>query len=199
MKYSYPLQLSFKLIALAPRVRVKDATGNEIFYIEQKVLALRESVKVFNNSQEKELRYTMQAQQVIDFGATYILRDAKTNKELGSVHQEGVRSLFQASYQVENTSGKNTFTIMQTNPMIALVDSLISIIPFAELLTGFILNPTYAVSRQDSKEVVLTMRKKPSFFESSFEITNKSDVSEEDELLLLLACMMVVQLEKNRG
>jgi hypothetical protein len=128
MKYSYPLQLSFKLIALAPRVRVKDATGNEIFYIEQKVLALRESVKVFNNSQEKELRYTMQAQQVIDFGATYILRDAKTNKELGSVHQEGVRSLFQASYQVENTSGKNTFTIMQTNPMIALVDSLISII-----------------------------------------------------------------------
>jgi hypothetical protein len=43
------------------------------------------------------------------------------------------------------------------------------------------------------------MRKKPSFFESSFEITNKSDVSEEDELLLLLACMMVVQLEKNRG
>lgn len=199
MKLSYPLKLTFKLIALAPRIKVTDAQGKDIFYIEQKVLAIRESVKVFNNEKDKDLLYTMQANQVIDFGATYSLRNAKTNKELGSIRQEGVRSLFQASYLVADASGKDAFTIVQSNPMIALLDSLISIIPFAELLSGYILNPTYSISKSASKEEVLVMKKKPSFFESSFDITNKNDVPEDQELLLLLACMMVVQLEKNRG
>lgn len=199
MKISYPLRLSFKLIAFAPRVKVVDAEGNEIFYIEQKALAIRESVKVFNNEKDKELLYTLQANQVIDFGATYSLLNAKNDKKLGTVRQEGVRSLFQASYQVTDASGKDAFTIVQSNPMIALLDSLISIIPFAELVSGYILNPTYSISTTSSKKPLLEMKKKPSFFESSFEISKKSEVSEEEELLLLLACMMVVQLEKNRG
>lgn len=199
MRLSYPLKLSFKLIAFAPRIKVIDAQGKEIFYIEQKALAIRESVKVFNNEKDKELLYTLKANQVIDFGATYSLRNAKNEKELGTVRQEGVRSLFQASYQITDASGKDTFTIVQSNPMIALLDSLISIIPFAELLSGYILNPTYSIATTSSKKQVLEMKKKPSFFESSFEISNKSDVSEDEELLILLACMMVVQLEKNRG
>jgi hypothetical protein len=199
MKLSYPLKLTFKLIAFAPRVKVLDAQGKEIFYIEQKALAIRESVKVFNTEKDKELLYTMQANQVIDFGATYSLRNAKNEKELGTVQQEGVRSLFQASYHVADTSGKEAFTIVQSNPMIALLDSLISIIPFAELVSGYILNPTYSIATSSSKKPILEMKKKPSFFESSFEITKKDDIAEEQELLLLLACMMVVQLEKNRG
>ena len=44
------------------------------------------------------------------------------------------------------------------------------------------------------------MKKKPSFFESNFEITaHDADVSEEQELLLLLSSLMLVQLERNRG
>jgi hypothetical protein len=199
MTYNYPLKLNFRLIALAPKISIKDASDTEILYVEQKVLALKEAVKVFNNAKDKKLLYTMQANQIIDFGATYIFRDTKSNDEIGSIQQEGMRSLFQASYTVMDKNKKQVYNIVQSNPMIALLDSLLSIIPFAELFTGFILNPTYTISKTDSKKSVLTMKKKPSFFESNFVLTKDTNILEKDETLLLLASLMIVQLEKNRG
>lgn len=195
----YPLQLHFKLIALAPRIKLIDATGNELFYIEQKILALRESVKVFNNENAKNLLYTIQANQVLDFGAKYNFTDAKTKAHVGAVQQEGMRSLVQASYVVFDKHDKPVYKIVQSNPLIAILDSIISIIPFAELLNGFILNPVYKIYKGESKEAVLTMKKKPSFFESNFDITKDGDLDEKDELLLMLAALMVVQLERSRG
>lgn len=199
MNYSYPLTIHFRLIAVAPRVSVKDADGNEILYIEQKLFALREAVKVFNNAQDKKLLYTMKANQVIDFGAKYIIRDAK-DKELGSVQQAGVRSLLQASYTLADSHDKQLFQIIQTNPLMAILDSLISIIPFAELLTNFILNPTYTLSKHNEKESIMQMKKKPSFFEASFQITKpEQQMTKDQELLVLLSYLMIVQLERNRG
>lgn len=199
MAYAYPLKLNFRLIALAPKISIKDASDKEILFVEQKVLALKEAVKVFDNEKDKNLLYTMQANQIIDFGATYIFKNVKTTQEIGSIQQEGMRSLFQASYSVLDKHGKQQYQITQSNPLLGVLDSLINIIPFAELLTGFILNPTYTVSHVENKAPLLTMRKKPSFFESNFEITRQEEVEKDHELLLLLACLMVVQLEKNRG
>lgn len=195
----YPLQLRFKLIALAPRIKLTDATGQELFYIEQKVLALRESVKVFRNENSKELLYTMQANQILDFGAKYTFTDYQRKAVVGAIQQEGVRSLFQASYFVFDKHDTHAFKIVQSNPLIAILDSLISIIPFAELFNGFILNPVYKVYKSNSQETILTMKKKPSFFESHFEITKDGTLDEEAERLLMLAALMVVQLERNRG
>jgi uncharacterized protein YxjI len=199
MRFSYPLTLRFRLIALAPKISITDAAGKEIFYVEQKLLALKEAVKVFNNATDKDLLYTMQANQMIDFGATYIFKNAKTDDVVGSLQQEGMRSLVQASYQVSDKHTKPLYKIVQSNPMIAILDSIIGIIPFAELISGFILNPVYKVTKNETDEQVLTMKKKPSFFESNFEITNTGNVSEKDELLLMLSALMVVQLERNRG
>ncbi len=198
MTFTYPLKLNFKLIALAPRISVVDSKDQEIFYIEQKVLALKEAVKVFDNQKDKNLLYTMQANQIIDFGATYTFRD-KNGHEIGTIQQEGMRSLFQASYTITDKKGASLYTIKQTNPMIAVLDSLINIIPFAELVSGFILNPTYAVTKNDSQQVIFTMKKKPSFFESNFEVINDEEISDKDELLLILSMLMLVQLERNRG
>lgn len=197
----YPLRLHFKLIALAPRIKLTDAQGKELFYIEQKVLALKESVKVFNNEEEKDILYTMQANQVFDFGAKYNFTHAKTKEHIGAIQQEGIRSLFQASYLVFDKHDKHVYKIVQSNPMIAVLDSIISIIPFAELFNGFILNPVYKVYKGETEtaDVVLTMKKKPSLFESNFDITKDGDVNEKDELLLMLSALMVVQLERNRG
>ena len=39
----YPLELSFKIIALAPQIYVKDARGQELLYVRQKLLKLKEA------------------------------------------------------------------------------------------------------------------------------------------------------------
>ena len=55
MSYKYPLNLSFKLIVLAPQISVKDANGKEIFYVKQKVFALKEAVKIFSDAKDNNL------------------------------------------------------------------------------------------------------------------------------------------------
>ncbi|MBA3723336.1 MAG: hypothetical protein H0W89_00385 [Candidatus Levybacteria bacterium] len=199
MTNAYPLKLRFKLIALAPKVSLTDAHGKEILYIEQKLFALKESVKVFDNSIDKNLLYTIKANQLLDIGARYIFRDLG-EKEIGSTQQEGMRSLYQASYIVFDKRQTEVFRIIQANPMIAILDTILSFIPLADIFSNFILNPTYTISKKENEEPVLTMKKKPSFFESNFEITaHEIDITEEQELLLLLSSLMLVQLERNRG
>lgn len=200
MRYDYPLKIHFRFLALAPRISVTNATGNEILYIEQKTFALREAVRVFDNSKAKNLLYMIKANQILDFGAKYHFSTADGNQSIGSIQQDGMRSLFQASYSVFDKKDKQIYKVTQTNPMIAVLDSLLSFIPFAELLTGFILNPTYKLSETEQSEPLLFMKKKPSFLESTFTITRMNkDVSDEQELTMLLALLMIVQLERNRG
>lgn len=199
MKNFYPLTLKFRLIALAPRINVVDSKGNEIFYIEQKVFALKEAVNIFNNAKEKKLLFTLKADSIIDFGARY--RFHNTHKKLiGSVQQEGMRSLFRGSYIIFDEHDHATYKVTQSNPWISVLDSVLNIIPFAEFVTGFILNPAYQITTNDQKETVLTMKKKPSFFEAQFSIDSSSkSLTEEKELLVLLSLLMIVQLERNRG
>lgn len=199
MTYSYPLKLHFRLMALAPRIAMSDAEGKEIFFIEQKVFSLKESVKVFNNSEEKKLVYTINANQIIDFSAKYMFKTAD-GTPVGSVQRKGMVSLFKATYLVFDKNDQQVFQIAENNPWKAFADSLIRIIPFVELITGFILNPTYAVTLPDQKEPFMTMKKNPSFLESTFEIaTTNTSLTKEQELLMLLSFMMMVQLERDRG
>ncbi len=200
MQYTYPLNIHFRLLAFAPRISMTDATGKEILYVEQKTFALKESIKVFDNEKAKNLLYTIKTDQIIDFGARYFFASADGKESLGSIQQDGMRSLVQAKYTVFDKKEHAVYSVKQTNPMIAILDTLINFIPYAGLITGFILNPTYALSAKENAEPELVMKKKPSFFESSFVITRTDkDFSDSEELLSLLSLLMVVQLERNRG
>lgn len=199
MQYSYPLKINFRLLALAPRISVTDASGKEFLYVEQKVFALKEAIKVFDNEKDKNILYTIQANQIIDFGATYFFYNEKKDS-LGSITQDGMRSLYQASYLVSNKKEEPVYKVIQTNPMVGLIDSFISMIPFADLVTGFILNPSYTLMSQDGDKPLIHMKKKPSFFESEFEVTLAEEgLSKDEEILALLTLIMIVQLERNRG
>lgn len=199
MIYTYPLKLNFKLLALAPRLRVIDATGSEIFYIEQKLFALKEAVKVFNNETEKRLLFTIKADRILDFGARYYFHTPE-GKLIGSIQKEGVQSLFQASFTIFDANEQQLYKITQSNPWIAFLDSLINSIPFAEFVTGFILNPIYVVKGSDAQQSLARMKKQPSLFESQFAITlTQTDIKADHELILLLSFLMIVQLERNRG
>jgi hypothetical protein len=143
--------------------------------------------------------YTIQANQIIDFGATYFFHTVDKHS-LGSVTQDGMRSLYQASYLVSNSKNEPVYKVVQTNPLIGILDSIINIIPFAEFVTGFILNPSYTLMDKDGDNPLMYMKKKPSFFESLFEITLANEnLSKEEEVLSLLTFIMIVQLERNRG
>lgn len=43
----FPLDLRFKIIAIAPQATVTDANGDQVCYMKQKLLRLREKVEIY--------------------------------------------------------------------------------------------------------------------------------------------------------
>ena len=96
---NYPLELSFKLIALASQIYVRDANGNLIGYVKQKLFKLKEDINVFADEGQTQLLYNIKADRVIDFSARYNFTDA-SGTPLGSIKRKGMRSIFRANYEI---------------------------------------------------------------------------------------------------
>ena len=44
---NYPLDLSFKILAIAPQISVSDANGALVLYVKQKAFKLKEDVTIY--------------------------------------------------------------------------------------------------------------------------------------------------------
>ena len=124
---NYPLELSFKLVALAPQIFVRDSTGQEVCYIKQKLFKLKEAVKVFTDSSQTTELCDIKADSIIDFSATYNFIDADGNP-FGAVRRKGMRSLWKAHYQLTQ-NGDVAFEINEENGWVKVMDSVFSSIP----------------------------------------------------------------------
>lgn len=200
MAYQYPLQLNFKLIALAPRITVRDASGQVIFFVSQKVMALKEHVKVYSDEQKQNQLYEIKADRMLDFSARYRFRDMQGN-ELGSIKHKGMRSIWSATYEIYNNgSDEAAYKMTEDNPWVKVADALLNEIPVVGMFTGYFFHPSYTVNHLATNTPVLRLTKHPAFFESNFEIERLDDrLDGVHETRLLLAVLMAVQLERSRG
>jgi hypothetical protein len=192
---NYPLTLSFKILALAPQIRVTDATGETVFYVRQKLLKLKEAVTVFADPEQQHPLYTIHADRILDFGARYEIADM-AGRGLGAVQQHGLRTLWSATYDIHD--GGAGLRIEEENPWIKVADQLLGEVPVLGLVSGYLFHPTYRVVRPDGG-VVLRLRKEPALLESLFRIEQLEPLRTEDETRALLSLLMMVLLERGRG
>mgnify|MGYP001357086286 CR=1 FL=1 len=134
---NYPLQLSFKIMALAPQISVTDAHGQLIFYVKQNLFTLKESVTVFADAEQTAPLYTIQADRIIDFSARYHFVDAQGDT-IGAVQRQGMRSLWKARYEVLDGE-QVVMTIREKNPWVKVLDGLLGQIPIVSLFSGYFL------------------------------------------------------------
>lgn len=193
----YPIELRFKLLAIASQIWVRDGAGQLLCYVKQKAFKLRESVKVYRDEAQTILLYTIGADRILDFTAEYRIADA-AGGPVGVVKRQGMRSLWRAHYEVSR-SGQPVFGIQEDNPWVKLVDGLLGEIPIVGLLTGYILHPAYIVTAAESGAPALRLVKRPALFEGRYTVEQKSPLSEDDERLALLALLMMLLLERTRG
>lgn len=193
---NYPLQLRFKILALAPQLYVQDAGGAEVSYVKQKLFRFREKVEVFTDSSRKSLLATIQADRMIDFNANYgfLMPDGT---RLGTVRRRGLRSLWRAHYEILDDAGNVAFEIREENPGAKVIDTLLGEIPIIGMFTGFFCHPRYAVLRGGAP--VLHMTKKRSFLESRFTVEKSGELDARDELRIVFSLLMFVLLERSRG
>lgn len=192
----YPLELAFKILALAPQISVTDASGGLVFYVKQKLFKLKEEVTVFADAQQTRPLYRINADRVLDFSASYHFTNV-SGINLGSVKREGMRSLWKAHYNIFEGDAP-VMTIREENPWVKVLDGLFSAIPIIGMFSGYILHPAFLVSRIDGT-VVMRLEKQPSFFESKFTIRKQIELDEGGETRVLLSVLMMILLERARG
>jgi len=195
---AFPLDLRFKLIAIASQISVRDASGRLICYVKQKAFKLREAVTVYGDEAQTRPLYRIQADRVLDISAQYHVEDVATGAALGVVQRRGMRSFWRAHYEVLR-DGRLVFTIQEENPWVKMFDSLVGELPIIGMFTGYLLHPAYRVSRAGGDEPVLRAVKQPAFFEGRYRVESPGALSDEDERLALLAILMMLLLERQRG
>ncbi|MGB2914202.1 MAG: hypothetical protein WBB81_11665 [Pyrinomonadaceae bacterium] len=149
---NYPLNLSFKLLALASQIYVRDANGNLIGYVKQKLLKLKEDINVFADEGQTQHLFNIKADRIIDFSAKYNFTSA-SGQSLGSISRKGMRSIFKAHYMIFDENGNQTMEIHEENGWVKVVDALLGEIPLLGMFTGYFFNPSYIVSRMDGTQV----------------------------------------------
>lgn len=193
---SYPLTVSFKIVALAPQFSVRDASGNLIVYVKQKLFKLKEAVTVFADERQTQPVYTLKADRILDFSARYHFADQQ-GVALGSVKRHGMRSLWNVHYDI--LEGETTvMSIREENAWVKVTDALFGEIPLLGMFSGYLFHPAYLASRADGA-VVMRMEKQPAFFEGKFSVEKRAPLSEAEEQRLLLGLIMMLLLERWRG
>jgi uncharacterized protein YxjI len=194
---NYPIDLSFKILALASQIYIRDAGGNLIGYVKQKLLKLKEDINVYADESQTQLRFNIKADRLLDFSARYNFTDSRGSR-FGSIKRQGMRSLFKARYDIFDSAERQVFQINEEKGWIKVIDSLVGEIPVLGMFTGYFFNPAYIISRPDGTPVA-RMQKQPAFFEGKFRLSEVSDLSEMDEIIVLLSALTMTLLERGRG
>jgi hypothetical protein len=201
---TYPLTLTFKIVAIAPQATVTDATGAPVLYVRQKAFKLREAVTVYRSEARERALYTIEADRVLDFNAVYRIRDG-LGREVGALARRGRRSIWRARYDVLDPEGRTVFRVHEDDAWVKVMDGLFQQIPLVGALGGYLFNPSYTVEADDPAtperegDPAMRLAKQPAFWEGRFTIDRLADLPTEQEELVVVALLMMVLRERARG
>jgi uncharacterized protein YxjI len=194
---NYPLEINFKLLAIAQQLSIRDAQGTLIFYVKRKAFKLKESITVFADEAQTRPLYHINADRIIDFSARYRFTDNAGNS-LGSIKRLGMRSLWKSHYEIDDDAPGGAVTITEENAWIKVFDSVLGQLPIVGVLTGYLFHPAYLLARPDGT-VLLRMEKQPAFFEGKFRVERRAELDQAEETRALLGLLMMIMLERSRG
>lgn len=201
--YSYPLDLRFKLIALAPRIIVTDSTGEQVAFVHQKTFKLKEDIRIYSDESKSREIYRIGADKIIDITAKYHFTDSTNEQSLGYVQPKALVSIWRTTYIVYDVDGKPLYHIREDNPWVKMGDALLSEVPVLGMFTGYFLNPSYTVyaggNEEDTSKPVMKLTKQPAFFESQFTLTQEASMPAQEEISVLLAVLLMIQFQRRRG
>ncbi|VBB47184.1 conserved hypothetical protein [uncultured Paludibacter sp.] len=194
---NYPLNLTFRITTISNDFTIQDANGENLAFVRQKLLKLKEQVDVYKDPSRDELKYKIKANKWLDFSASYLFFDEK-DKELGRVVRRGWKSLWKAHYEIYDENDVQEFLISEENPWVKVLDSTVGEIPIVGMFTGYWFHPSYAVVRPDGT-VVAQLKKVKSFFGRRFVINKLGEFDSAEENRIILSLMMMILLERQRG
>lgn len=193
----FPIRFQFKISTLANDFVATDATGNMVAYVRQKMFKFKEDISIYQDETRSQVNYTIKADRWLDFSAAYSFFNRDGSK-IGKVVRKGWRSLWKAEYQLIDQFEKPQYFIREENGWVKVLDGLLGEIPILGMFTGYVFNPSYLVTDKQG-EMIVRMKKQPSFFGREFEIEKLGTIDNDDDDRIMLGLMMMILLERRRG
>ena len=194
---NYPIELSFKLLALASQIYIRDGSGNLLGHCKQKLFKLKEDINIFADEGQTHLLYNIKADRVLDFSAKYNFKDAH-GRTLGSIKRRGMRSLWKANYEVYDANDVQVFKISEESGWVKVMDALVGELPIVGMFTGYFFNPSYIIARMDDSPLA-RLKKQPAMFQGQFQLEPLAQFGGDDEVRVLLGALTMTLLERMRG
>lgn len=196
-KIPLDLDISMKMIALAPQFYLYDVNGNQVGFIKQKLLKLKESIQVFKDDSKTEITHTIKADSILDLSAGYAI--SNQSGVIGKTQRLGMKSLWRTEFHVYDKDNHHTHTIQLANPIVQFVEGLIGLIPIVgdilNIISGYFLNPTYHILDADDT-VVAVMKKRPALFEGKYEVRSEYELDDDTQELLALSLLTLIIIQR---
>lgn len=113
---------------LGAEMRVFDDNEKLIVFAEAKRLKLKEEITLYADEDKTQPLVTVKAQQALDIGATYDIRDAASGTVLGSLKRQGISSIFVRDvWDILDEHGQAIGSIQEDSVLKGLVRRLVDI------------------------------------------------------------------------
>lgn len=192
----YPLQLKFKITALANDFTVKDNSGKTIFYVREKLLKIRDHVKVYSNTSKEVQLYDLVSNKLIDFQQTFTITNSK-QQVIGKVRKKTFQSFVKVTYNIQNPNGELEYTIREKSALVRFFDSIFGELPIIGFFSGYVFHPQYFV-KDANQRTVMKLEKKPSFWGRKFTIEKLTSNPINEEQIILSLMLLILQ-QRSRG
>ncbi|WP_138493818.1 hypothetical protein [Paenibacillus pinistramenti] len=114
---------------LGTKYHISDESGQLVLYSEMKAFKLKEDIRLYNDESMSQELLWIQARKIIDFSATYDVRDSATGEWIGALRRRGFKSILKDEWILLGTGDKELGRIKENSSFLALLRRFIHIIP----------------------------------------------------------------------
>ncbi|MNO30467.1 hypothetical protein D3C76_204060 [compost metagenome] len=131
-KFGYNQYLVRKkvLSVLGAKFHIYNANQELVMFSQMKAFKLKEDIRLYSDESMNEELLTIKARNVIDFSATYDVKDARTGEHIGSLRRKGLKSIFKDEWLILNAGEAEIGKIKEDRKLLAFLRRfLTSLIP----------------------------------------------------------------------
>lgn len=194
----FPLLLKTIVTSIANDFTVYDSNSNEIFYVKQKLIPIKDDILIFSDQKTQQLIYRIVLEgPLLSFSGRWAFYNIE-DELIGKLHQPNIKTNWSGYYEVLNFKDEIVYKIHEDDPFVKVWNSRLNEIPILGFLSGYFFNPSYSLM-DTIENPLFQLKKEPAFLGNKFSLKKLSHATQNEDELCVLAMFMLLLQENSDG
>ena len=89
-----------KSLAVGNKYFIEDGTGKPVGFCKQKILKLKEDIRIYNNESQTEELFRIKQENIMDCEGLFTVIDSQTNEKIGYIKRNWAKSIWKSSWEI---------------------------------------------------------------------------------------------------